>query len=266
MKRKPFRRWILLVLLICTVALVTTEKLDFLKTDTLAAALCTKELFSAKQDELTIVSGHKETISSAAGRYDLPPELLAANIYGHQSDLPPLRKFTDCAGSAMGRDMSLGLAQIRISIAANNDGRKAVDLSPADYKRYRALLLDPVRNTEYHAKELRQLAERAGRFPGISAEAIIHDPFVMALLFSEYRLGRQDTPSTASKLSGHAFWDLRLLLTDTVQLFGRDRADIAQIKTEVREYLEQVYCDGRIFNAKACDQWHRALPRYTGSD
>jgi hypothetical protein len=266
MKSKPFRRWILLVLLICSVALVTTEKLDFLKTDTLAAALCTRELFSAKQNELTIVSSHKKTIASAAGRYDLPPELLAANIYGHQSDLPPLRKFTDCAGSAMGRDLSLGLAQIRISTAANNDGRKSADLSPADYKRYRALLLDPVRNTEYQAKEFRQLAERDGRFPGVSAEAMIHDPFVMALLISEYRLGRQETPSAASKLSGHAFWDLRLLLTDAVQLFGRDSADIAQIKAKVKDYLEQVYCDGRIFNVKACDAWHRALPRYTLND
>ncbi|MES2605739.1 MAG: hypothetical protein V4603_12440 [Pseudomonadota bacterium] len=262
MPGKRIRKWVGTTLLICAVAFVAAEKLNFLQTDSVAAALCTTNLFAGEPDALGAVLPYKDAIAAAARQYDLPPELLAVNIYSHQRDLTAFRKFTDCAGSAMNWDLSLGLAQIRVSNAANNDGLEWATLAPAARKRYRAMLLEPHANIEYQARELRALLERPNRFPGITAEAIMHDPFVMALLISEYRQGREAAASDVSKLSGRAFWDLQLLLRETLYIFGRDSADIVQIQHTVRPYLDEVYCNGEIFNSKACDQWNREILTY----
>jgi hypothetical protein len=250
------RHWLISAPAICLILFVLAEKLAYLKTDSLIAVVCTRELFSAKPDALAIISQYRNIIATEAQRYDLPAELLAAIIYSHQSALTPFRKFTDCAGSALGYDLSLGLAQIRISNAATNDRVPFASLSPGAFKNYRSILLDPVQNIKYQAKELRLLLERDSRFPGITSEQLIRAPFIMALLMSEYRMGRQEADSGTSRLSANAFGDLKLLQENSVFIFGRDSADNLQIQNNVREYLDYIHCESGMFNTAACDAWH----------
>jgi hypothetical protein len=259
MKTYRSRRWMIYMPAICLILFVLAEKFNLLKTDSLVAAACTKELFLAKPHESAILAQYKNVIATEAQQYDLPSELLAAIIYSHQTTLTPFRKFTDCAGSALGYDFSLGLAQIRISNAVTNDRLHFASMAPGTFKNYRSVLLDPAQNIKYQAKELRLLLERGSRFPGITSEEVIHAPFIMALLMSEYRMGRQEAESIASKLSANAFWDLRLMQGNSVYIFDRNMADSVQIQNNIREYLDYIYCKSSIFNSSTCDDWHNEV-------
>ena len=259
MKAIRYGKWIRNTSLALLVVFLSAEQLNFLRSDSIVAVACARELLADKPDELAVVAQYKDAIATTARRHDLPPEFLAAIIYGHQRGLTPFRKFTDCAGSALGRNLSLGLAQVRISTAAANDKLELAELSPATFKSYRAKLLDPAGNIEYQARELRQLLERDHRFPGITAEALVHDPFVMTLAMSEYREGPQAAPSSESRLSGRAFGDLSRLLLEDLYIFDRPAADASQIRTAVTDYLEYINCDSGIFNQSACDDWHKRM-------
>lgn len=255
MNKSQLGRWLIAIPAIAVIAFVWAEKSNLLKSDTITAVACTKELLQGKPDEVDVINQYRDAIFARARQYDLPPELLAAIIYGHQRDLTPFRKFTDCAGSALGVDLSLGLAQIKVSNATTNDKLEFAAISPGTFKKYRAILLDPTQNIAYQAKELRRLLERDIRSPGITSDELVHDPFVMALLMSEYRMGRQEATSAASRLSGNAFFDLSYMLDESVYMFDRNMADTIQIQNSVREYLAYIYCDSGIFNMTACEDW-----------
>jgi hypothetical protein len=256
MKKLQPGKWLVYISVGLLVVFLSAEKSNLLKSDSLTAVACTKELFLAKPDEIGVITQHRDAILAEAQKYDLPPELLASIIYGHQRDLTPFRKFTDCAGSALGGDLSLGLAQIRVSNAATNDKQEFASMAPADFKNYRSTLLDPLQNLEYQAKELRQLLEREIRFPGITAEELVHDPFIMTLLMSEYRMGRQGVPVSTSRLSGNALFDLRPLRDASIYIFDRDAAESTQIQNYVGEYLDYVNCEREMFNTTECGDWH----------
>ncbi|MEJ2111605.1 MAG: hypothetical protein P8Z37_17190 [Acidobacteriota bacterium] len=106
--------WIVIIPAIIIVLLVLAGALHMTRVDVIAACNCTKELFHGKQAEIDVVRQNKQIISQEAKRFDLPPELLAAIIYNHQRDLTPFRVFTDCFGSALGRNLSLAFSKERI--------------------------------------------------------------------------------------------------------------------------------------------------------
>jgi hypothetical protein len=91
----------------------------------------------------------------------------------------------------------------------------------------------------------------------MSADELIHDPFVMALAISEYRSGRRATASEDSRLNAEAFNALRLIKEDTLYRFGRDQDEVERIQASIGEYLSFVYCDSGIFNAGVCEAWRQ---------
>src|SRR5690606_16921635 len=142
---KPHRRAVIAAL--CLFAFLAAGKMHLIRTDGMAFTACPLELAGATPDGDATIIQHQDAISSAAERHDLPPEVLAAIIRGHQPDLTPYRQFTDCAGSALGADVSLGPAQIRISTAAGSN-----EITPANFARYRSALLHPDSNIEIQAQ------------------------------------------------------------------------------------------------------------------
>lgn len=257
MRKLSAVRLILIVVALTVLLFCTAEKLDILRTDSLVAIACVAEL-TGRSDAWENTAAYRDVIQIEAARQQLPPEMLAAIINGHRRALTPFRRMTDCAGSALGRDLSLGPAQIRISTAVSNDRLDFNALSATDFKAYRRMLLDPAQNIRALAQELRILLERAHRFPGINAQQLIHAPFVMALVMSEYRMGRQRSDSASSKLSANAFQDLSQLTDGEVFMFDRNTAERRQIQHAVSDYLEYINCDSGIFNAKACRQWRES--------
>jgi hypothetical protein len=252
-------RFILAIPLTILAGLLGSDLLQTTRASPLSAVRCTPLLAREEPDAYGLVTRYRGEIAIEAARYDLPPELLAASIVNHQLYIPRLRRFTDCFGSALGADLSLGLAQVRLSTAAKLDGEPLEDLSASEYRNLRSRLLDPEQNIAYQARELRDLLEQENRFPGIDAGTLIHNPFAMALLITEYRMGRSGTPSESSRLTASAFGALRRIHDGRVNVFDRSQADMAAVQTEIRAYLQYINCESGIFNASACESWQRSL-------
>jgi hypothetical protein len=250
---------VLMVPVLILLVLLAVDLMQVTRASSLSAIGCTNALISGRPDWQKIVVRYNDAIAMQAAVYDLPAELLAAVIVNHQRYLSSFRAFTDCFGSALGADLSLGLAQVRISTAAWIDGAPLQDLAASEYRELRARLLAPASNIAYEARELRALLEQENRYPGMNAETLIHDPFVMALLVTEYRMGRLSTASASSRLSANAFNALRLIQDGTVDRFGRDANDTLRIRTGIREYLHNIYCESGIFNEGVCQEWQRSL-------
>ena len=238
----------LLILLVADLVQVT-------RASGLSAATCIPVLFRETPDVQGLVVRYRDTIAREAALYDLPAEMVAAVIVNHQAYISSFRRFTDCFGSAWGADLSLGLAQVRLSTAARIDGSPLEGFSASEYRDLRTRLLDAEQNILYEARELRALIEQENRFPGMSAQMLIHDPFVMALLITEYRMGRLDTPSDSSRLSVNAFGALQRIHDGTMDRFDRDPNDTLRIQSEIREYLHYINCESGIFNLSACERW-----------
>jgi hypothetical protein len=222
--------------------------------------MCTKELFLSKPDEIKVVQLNKQAIMNEAKNFDLPPELLAAIIYNHQRDLTSFRKFTDCFGSALGGDYSLGPAQVRISTAIQSENRHIDAITPKEFKVYRASLLDPSLNIRYQAKELRSLLERKDRSPGITSVELINNPQAMSLLLSEYRMGRKGSLRNSKGFGAGSLGALRLLMdNERPYMFGRSFSDSLQIREKIRDYLDYIFCSSGIFNAGACERWRESI-------
>lgn len=252
MKSGFLRRWKILVPVVCLAAFIAAEKLAFLGTDSISAIACTKELIRARPEPAAVIQRFREPISTEARRHDLPPELLAAIIYSHQAGLTSFRAFTDCAGSAMGSDLSLGLGQIRISTAAGNDGILSAALSARRFRQYRTILLDPLQNIGHLAREVRLLLDRGNRFPGIAAGELVHNAHAMALVLSEYRMGRQGAGSNTARIGASGLWDLGHMERGDVYIFGRDAPEVQRIQEGVRRYLDHAYCEKGIFKPEVC--------------
>jgi hypothetical protein len=247
--------WKLIVPVCCVAVFLFADRARLIRVDSISAMTCTRELFSDTEDPFAIVARYRQAIALEAAEHDLPPELLSAIIINHQAFLPRRKRYTDCVGSALGRNVSLGLAQVRLSTAVLSDGRRYADLPAADFRLYRSRLLNPVSNIRYQAKELRSLLERKNRFPGTTADELIHQPSVMALLITEYRMGRLKTPVDDSRLSAAAFAALRYFLQDALFMFDRKQSDIQSIQAQIETYLDYIYCESGIFNERACENW-----------
>jgi hypothetical protein len=249
------RKVVILVPAICLVVVLAADLAQWFRPSIVAAVACTPKLVAGSPDPQAIVRAYHDDIVAQAALHDLPPELVAAVIINHQRYLSSFRRFTDCAGSALGANLSLGLAQLRLSTAAQGDGRMLDDLSATEFRALRTRLLDPRQNIAYEARELRSLLERKSRYPGMSAAELIHDPFVMALAVTEYRMGRLTTASRSSRLSAEAFNALNVIQKETLGLFGRYADDARRVRTEIGEYLDFIYCESGIFNAGVCADW-----------
>jgi hypothetical protein len=240
-------------------ALLAADALQLFKPSALSATACVGSVFHNRPSGREVIARHHDAIVAEASRFDLPPELLAAVIVDHQIYLSRFRQFTDCFGSALGANLSLGLAQMRLSTVAQLDGKMLEDLSPTEFRRLRSRVLDDDLNIMYAAKELRALLERRHRYPGMTAEMLVHDPAVMALIVSEYRMGRFGTAPENSRLSANAFNALQLLSDLTLEQFDRGERDVLVVRAAIREYLDHVYCERGIFNAGVCENWRRSL-------
>lgn len=258
MARIRIAKLVYIVAALVLLALLTIDAMQLARPSGIAAAACTGTLLNARPSGEEVAARHHDTIAEEAARADLPPELLAAVIVDHQIALTRFRAFTDCFGSALGANLSIGLAQMRLSTAAQLDGKMLADLAPAEFRQLRARMLDDALNIRYAAKELRALLERRHRFPGMSAETLIHDPFVMALIITEYRMGRLGSDPERSKLSAAAFYTLRVVDDLTLASFGRDADDVIRARVGIRAYLDHVYCERGLFDADVCDEWRRS--------
>lgn len=254
MIRIPASR-LLSILLLGAIALLVADVTDAIRPSVISATGCIGLLFEDNPEAIELVRRHQSAISAEAAKNDLPPELLAAVIINHQNYQPVSRQLSDCLGSALGANLSLGLAQIRISTAAQLDGRHVRDLSPSEFRQLRATLSSPESNIAYQGREMRFLLDRKNRYPGLGADALIHDPFKMALLITEYRMGAANTASETSRLSAAAFTALTVLEEQTLTMFARNPADVSQIRASILEYLETIYCRSGIFNEGVCANW-----------
>ena len=257
-KNKP--SWKIILPIICIVLLLLADVLHLTRIDVVEACKCTKEIFLSKQGEINVVQQNRLAIMNEAKHFDLPPELLAAIIYNHQRELTSFRIFTDCFGSALGGDFSLGPAQVRISTAIHGDGRRLEAVSPKEFKIYRASLLDPDLNIRYQAKELRSLLERKDRSPGITSIELINSPQIMALLLSEYRMGRKNSLRNSTGFGAGSLGALRLLMDEeSLYMFNRSFSDALQIREKIRDYLDYIFCSSGIFNTGACESWRDSI-------
>jgi hypothetical protein len=239
--------------------LIGADRLELWRPDAFAAVGCVSTLFDEQESPLHAVLRYRDVINAEAKRADLPPELLAAIIANHHGALTPFRRFTDCFGSALGGDLSLGPAQVRISTAVRADGAGYDTLSAADFRRYRVRLLDPSANIRYQARELRLLLDRDSRFPGMSAEALIDSPGTMALLITEYRVGRIDTPMDPAIRRTHAVSALRFMHARDFYVFSRSDDDALRIRSRIETYLTHMNCESRNFSPAVCEEWTEFL-------
>ena len=256
---KRLALWTGITVLVCTGVVAAAGKARLVRPDILAALACTPLLFRESSFGGDTLLPYRDTMQAEAAAVDLPPEVLAVIISGHQYYQTPVRDYTDCAGSALGANLSLGLAQVRMSTATENTGSYLEDMSHRDFHRLRRELLAPHTNIHHAARELRALLERPNRFPGLTAEGLLEDPFKLALLLSEYRAGWTNAPADNSRLSANAISDMHFLLFDTVYLFDRTPRGVSRLQDRFRGYLNFIYCSSGIFNGLTCMEWQEDL-------
>jgi hypothetical protein len=236
---------------IALIAALSVDMAKLVKPSGLSAASCMPILFRKAMSEPQFIETARSAIIRESESTDLPSLLVAAIAVDHRRQLTRYRTFTDCFGSALGEDLSLGPAQIRMSTAAQLDDQSFSTMTATAHRGLRALLLDTNGNISYEARELRALLERKHRSPGISASALLNDPAAMALLITEYRSGRMPTTAEKSPVGANALRTLRLLQDDALAPFrGRD-FDTARSQAEIEAYFSVVRCKNGKSN-RAC--------------
>jgi len=244
------------------VVLITALSVDMarlVKPSGLSAAACTPILFRRAMDEPQFIETARSAIVRESESNDLPSLLVAAIALDHRRQLTPYRTFTDCLGSALGADLSLGAAQIRMSTAAQLDGQSFSAMSATAHRGLRAQLLETNANISYETRELRALLERQHRSPGISASALLNSPATMALLITEYRSGRVPTTEENSPVGANALRTLRLLQDDALAAFRAPDFDTARVQAEIEAYFSAVRCKSGKSN-RACARDARSSP------
>lgn len=238
---------------------LSVDMAGFVRPSGIAAISCTPILFRKALEESQFIEGAKDAIARESEGNDLPGLLVAAIVLDHRRQLTPYRTFTDCFGSALGRNLSLGPAQIRMSTAAQLDGQSLSRMSATAYRNLRAALLETNANISYEARELRSLLERQHRSPGISASALLDSPATMALLVTEYRSGRMPTAEEKSPVGANALRTLRLLQDDALAPFRPPDFDIARTQLEIEAYFSAIRCKSGKSN-RACAREARKSP------
>lgn len=241
------------------VAFLVTDFMQLIRPSGLSAITCTSNLFREPTDAMRLVSQLRDAIVHQSEINDLPSALVAAVIVDHQRQLTSYRAFTDCFGSALGADLSLGPAQIRMSTAAQLDGNDLNGMPAPLFRVLRSELLDTESNVSYEARELRALLDRQHRSPGISASSLLNSPDVMALLITEYRSGRMSTGSADSRIGANAIRTLGVIQDSTLAQFGESDADSIRVREAIGKYLARVRCESGMSN-RACEREARQFP------
>jgi len=253
------RRRIGIALGISLIAALSVDVSRLVRPSGLSALSCTPILFRKPMSEPQFIGAAQSAIVRESERNDLPSLLVAAITVDHRRQLTRYRTFTDCFGSALGADLSLGPAQVRMSTAARLDGQSFSTMSATAYRRLRALLLETNANISYETSELRALLERQHRSPGMSVAALLNSPATMALLITEYRSGRMPTTEENSPVGANALRTLRLLRDDALAPFRGPDFDTARIQAEIEAYFSAVRCKSGKSN-RACARDSRSLP------
>ena len=236
------RRRIGIVLGIALIVALSVDLARLVKPSGLSAASCVPRLLRPAMDEPKFVENARSTIIRESLTNDLPSLLVAAIAIDHRRQLTRYRVFTDCVGSALGADLSLGPAQIRMSTAAQLDGQSFATMSTTAHRKLRAKLLEDNTNIYYEARELRSLLERQNRSPGLSASALLGNPATMALLITEYRSGRMSTAEENSPVGANALRTLRLLQDDALAEFRDPGFDSARSQADIEAYFVAIRC------------------------
>jgi hypothetical protein len=236
------RRRIGIALGIVLIAALTVDIARLVKPSGLSAVSCMPILFRKVMGEPQFIDTARSAIIRESESNDLPGLLVAAIAVDHRRQLTPFRTFTDCFGSALGADLSLGPAQIRMSTAAQLDGQSYSTMPATTHRELRARLLETNANISYEAKELRALLERQHRSPGISASALLSSTATMALLITEYRSGRMPTKEENSPVGANALRTLRLLAEDALAPFRGPDFDVARTRAEIEAYFAAIRC------------------------
>ena len=248
--RHSRRRRIGIALGIALIVALSVDLSGLIKPSGLSAASCAPTLFRPAMDEPQFVETARATIIRESLTNDLPSLLVAAIAVDHRRQLTRYRAFTDCIGSALGADLSLGPAQIRMSTAAQLDGQSFATMSANTHRKLRAQLLKTNTNISYETRELRALLERKHRSPGISASALLSSPATMALLITEYRSGRMPTAEENSPVGANALRTLRLLQDDALAKFRDPDFDTARSQAEIEAYFAAIRCKSGKSNRK----------------
>jgi hypothetical protein len=238
-------------LIAALIAALSADMARLVKPSGLSAASCTPILFRKDSGEPQFIEAARSAIIRESERNDLPSLLVAAIAVDHRRQLTRYRTFTDCFGSALGANLSLGPAQIRMSTAAQLDGQSFPTMSVTAHRGLRALLLETNTNISYEARELRALLERQQRSPGISASALLNSPATMAILITEYRSGRMSTTDENSPVGANALRTLRLLSDDALAPFRGPDFDPARNRREIEAYFAAIRCKSGKSN-RAC--------------
>ena len=242
---------------------VIASRVGVVKADGLLAAACAAELLHGQADLEDVLRRHRSAFIAEAAHADLPPELLAAIVADHHAALTAVRRFADCAGSALGGDLSLGPAQVRISTAVRIDGASYDSISPHTFHRYRSSLLDPNENIRYQARELRLLLDRHARDAPLDAEGLAHDPATMARLVTEYRVGRLPASYDPHVRRASAESTLRFMHAADIEFFNRPRAEAVRMVKGIEDYLNYLNCETRNSTPVTCQGWKTSLT-YSG--
>jgi hypothetical protein len=252
------RRQVGITLGIALLVALSVDLAGLVKPSGLASASCAKSLFSPPMDESHFVETARSAIIRESLANDLPSLLVAAITIDHRRQLTRYRAFTDCVGSALGADLSLGPAQIRMSTAAQLDGQSFATMPASAHRKLRAKLLETNTNISYEVRELRSLLERPHRSPGLSASALLSNPATMALLITEYRSGRMSTAEENSPVGANALRTLRLLQDDAIASFRHPDFDTARSQADIEAYFAAIRCKSGKSNRKCARDPQRA--------
>jgi hypothetical protein len=258
-KKRRRRRRIGIALAITLIAALSVDMARLVKASGLSAASCTPILFRKAMGEPQFIETARSAIIRESVNNDLPSLLVAAITLDHRRQLTRHRTFTDCLGSALGADLSLGPAQIRMSTAAHLDGHAYSTMSVTAHRGLRGQLLETNTNISYEARELRSLLERQHRSPGISATALLSSPATMALLITEYRSGRMRMAEENSPVGANALRTLRLLQDDALAPFRDPDFETARSQAEIEAYFSAIRCKSGKSN-RACARKSRRSP------
>ena len=247
-------------ILVLALGCVIANLVGVLKADALLAAACAAELLHRQVELEEVLRRHRNAFIAEAAQANLPPELLAAIVADHHEALTPVRRFADCAGSALGGDLSLGPAQVRISTAVRLDGASYGSISIHTFHRYRSRLLDPNENIRYEARELRRLLldRHAPDWP-LDADGLVHDPATMARLITEYRVGRLPTSFDPHVRRSSAVSTLRFMHAADMELFNRPRAEVVRMREVIEDHLTYLNCETRNSTPATCQEWKTSL-------
>ena len=236
---------------------VSANRVGVLKADVLAAAACTAELLHQQVELEDVLHRHRSAFIVEAKQANLPPELLAAIVADHHAALTVVRRFTDCAGSALGADLSLGPAQVRISTAVRIDAASYDSISTHTFHRYRSSLLDPGENIRYQARVLRSLLDRYALPSPPDADGLIQDPTSMPRMITEYRGGSLPASFDPDVRRSSAVSTLRFLYA--AEFFNRPSAEVVRIRKLIEDHLTYLNCETRNSTPATCQEWKTSL-------